>query len=408
LRALDRQVGYPYLAHALHALTPIECNHPANPTMACDEWWRVYINSNYFYTETPEHVSTSIVHEVWHLLLKHFEVSRMMGIPRELRDIANICEDLVINQMDDMWKKLPSFAVMPDKYDVPPNLTYREYWDIFKKRVKTITVTIPGIGGGKCGNCAHGHMEDYMLPPPRAAGPDSPADPGVSKARAEMIIRNVAADMIEHAGKGIGNVPGGWLRWANEILDPKVNWIEKIPVCLNGIISKAMGKTHVDHRRISRRQHFSPRIIQPGKVGETPHIAIVIDTSGSMADKQIAQGLAEVDGVLVALGSTVSVTVYFTDAAAADAQVVTSARELRPIGGGGTDMCQGFIAVEKDFEAGKIIKPALLIFVTDGYTGWPSQAPDWLDHCFILCLTENGTIPEWCKLPDHDSVRIET
>ena len=48
-------------------------------------------------------------------------------------------------------------------------------------------------------------------------------DGGLSRWQADLLRRQVAQDVITH-GKQPGTVPAGLLRWAEEVLSPKVNW----------------------------------------------------------------------------------------------------------------------------------------------------------------------------------------
>jgi len=381
-------------------------------TMACDEYWRLYINPNYFKAVTSDQTAMSLVHEVWHCLRKHFLRARALGVPREKAEICNICQDLEINQTDDLWRRLPSFVCMPDKYNVPEKLTFEEYWYLLKDRndLSQGTKFVLGAGypgSGNCGSCAHGHGDaDWMLPPPNAAGPDGEKVPGVSAARGEVIIMNTAASIQEAERLGRGTVPAGWVRWSKQVMHPKVNWFEKIPPALQGLMTRVLGDTFTDWRRISRRQHLSPLIVLPGKCGDRPRVAMLIDTSGSMSDKMLAQGLAEVDGVLTTLGWSVEVAVYFCDAAAAPAQRVTCASSLKPIGGGGTDIREGFAAIERDIAQNCYDKPSVVIVVTDGYTPWPEDRPKWLEHCFVVLLAKNGEKPNWLVAGDDELIEI--
>ena len=47
--------------------------------------------------------------------------------------------------------------------------------------------------------------------------------PGLPRWLADLLRRQVAQDVITH-GKQPGTVPAGLLRWAEEVLSPKVNW----------------------------------------------------------------------------------------------------------------------------------------------------------------------------------------
>ena len=78
--------------------------------------------------------------------------------------------------------------------------------------------------------------------------------------------------------------------------------------------------------------------------------------------------LAEVEGLLRALGLARQVRVLACDTAVAPAQRVSSARQVQLVGGGGTDMGAGIAAA-----AALRPRPAVTVVLTDGYTPWPAE-----------------------------------
>ena len=97
---------------------------------------------------------------------------------------------------------------------------------------------------------------------------------------------------------------------------------------------------------------------------------MVCDTSGSMTDSLLGMVLAEVEGLLKALGLARQVRVLACDYAVAPAQRVSSARQVQLVGGGGTNMGAGIEAA-----AALRPRPAVTVVLTDGYTPWPSAPP---------------------------------
>ena len=97
---------------------------------------------------------------------------------------------------------------------------------------------------------------------------------------------------------------------------------------------------------------------------------MVCDTSGSMSEDLLAKALAEVEGLLRALGLARQVRVLACDTAVAPAQRVTSARQVQLVGGGGTNMGTGIAAA-----VALRPRPAVTVVLTDGYTPWPAAAP---------------------------------
>jgi predicted metal-dependent peptidase len=128
-----------------------------------------------------------------------------------------------------------------------------------------------------------------------------------------------------------------------------------------------------------------------------PEVAVVCDTSGSMSEELLAAALAEVEGLLRALGMARQVRVLACDTAVGPAQRVSSARQVQLVGGGGTNMGTGIAAA-----AALRPKPAVTVVLTDGYTPWPPQAPKGTRVVVGLLGPGAPAAPEWAR-----SVRVD-
>jgi predicted metal-dependent peptidase len=126
------------------------------------------------------------------------------------------------------------------------------------------------------------------------------------------------------------------------------------------------------------------------------HVAVVIDTSGSMGQQDLEECLGEIEGIIKASGNRIGVNVYACDADVAATQRVFSARDVKLAGGGGTDMRVG---IDKAQE-GKP-QPDIIIVLTDGYTPWPDE-PIKPRLIIGLCGVERDSevaagCPPWAK-----------
>ena len=118
--------------------------------------------------------------------------------------------------------------------------------------------------------------------------------------------------------------------------------------------------------------------------------AVVIDTSASMTSDDLDTALAEVSGVIKAVGGTVQVIVC--DAHAERARTVRNPRDVKLIGGGGTDMRVGIDAAEALNPA-----PNVIVVLTDGDTPWPSTPTR---ARLIAVLTRDrgmSRLPTWAR-----------
>src|SRR5260370_52482 len=119
--------------------------------------------------------------------------------------------------------------------------------------------------------------------------------------QADLLRRQVAQDVIAHA-KQAGNVPGGLLRWAEEILSPKVNWRKVLAAELRRAVAEVSGAVDYSYRRPSRRAAVAGNVVLPALRRPVPDVAGVCDTSGSMTEDPLAAAPAEGEGLRRAPG----------------------------------------------------------------------------------------------------------
>src|SRR6202035_641004 len=124
------------------------------------------------------------------------------------------------------------------------------------------------------------------------------------------------------------------------------------------------------YRRPSRRSAVAGPVVLPALRRPVPQVGVVCGTPGSVSEGLVAMVLAEVEGLLRALGLARQVRVLACDAAVAPVQRVSSARQVELIGGGRTDMGAGIEAA-----AGLRPRPAVTVVLTDGFTPWPDGPP---------------------------------
>ena len=221
-------------------------------------------------------------------------------------------------------------------------------------------------------------------------------DGGLPSWQADLLRRQVAQEVVAH-GKQAGTVPAGLLRWAEEVLSPTVNWRAVLGAELRRAIAEVSGAVDYSYRRPSRRSAVAGPVVLPALRRPVPEVAVVCDTSGSMTEDLLAMVLAEVEGLLRALGLARQVRVLACDTAVAPAQRVSSARQVQLVGGGGTDMGAGIGAA-----AALRPRPAVTVVLTDGYTPWPAAAPKGMRVVVGLIGEHAPDAPSWTR-----AVRVE-
>jgi predicted metal-dependent peptidase len=341
----------PYLASALYSLTIVASNQV--PTMGVDRHWRCYVSQAFVETTDVPELAGVWIHEVSHLLRDHHgRAERLPAAGQGDHARVNIAQDCEIN--DDLIADglaLPADRVEPGTFGQPTGKLFEEY----------LPHIPPQPRFHDCGSGAHAGPADWEI----GAG-DGPG--GVSEVEAEALRRTTAEAMRAHQ-RGRGTLPAGWKRWADQVLEPVVDWRQVLRGAVREAVAWAGGAVDYTYRRPSRRSAALRGVVLPSLRRPLPSVAIVIDTSGSMGTDDLAMALAEVTGVLreVGVGGN-QVAVLACDADVHATSRVTSAQQVTLAGGGGTDMR---IGIERALALPE--RPGVVIVLTDGMTPWPSE-----------------------------------
>ncbi|MEV0271209.1 VWA-like domain-containing protein [Hamadaea sp. NPDC050747] len=340
----------PYLASALYSLTVVESQ--TVPTMAVDRHWRCYVSAEFVDRLPVAQLAAVWLHEVAHLLRDHHGRASLLP-PGQRRDHhrVNVAQDAEIN--DDLLadgQPLPEERVDPARLGLPTGLLFEQYLPLLPAHIHS----------HDCGSAAHGVARPWDLP-----GSDAGS---VSDVESQALRRSTAA-AIRQAARGRGSVPDGWVRWADGVLEPVVDWRRALTGAIREAAAWAAGAVDYTYQRPSRRSAALRGVVLPRLRQPVPRVAVVVDTSGSMDSEALATALAEIGGVLRAVGIGGNrVTVLSCDAAVHVARRVSTVGEVVLAGGGGTDMRIGIdaaIAVPDP--------PAFVIVLSDGYTPWPDE-----------------------------------
>jgi len=342
----------PYLASALFTLSVVPST--VVPTMAVDAFWRCYVNPSFVDATSVAELAGVWLHEVAHLLRDHHGRAERLPLPaRHDRVRLNLAQDCEINDdLTDDGIPLPDNHIRPATFDLPTGRLFEQY-------LPDIPSHAPWL---RCGSGAYGGVEPWDLP--------RHAAPGVSPIEARSLRRLTATAIRAHHSSS-SPVPLGWRRWADSVLEPTVDWRAVLAGSVRRAVGAASGAVDYTYQRPSRRATSVPRVVLPRLRRPVLSVAVVIDTSGSMNEHDLAAALAEVSGVLRAVGIRGDrVTVFSCDAAVGVAQRVFQVEQIELRGGGGTDMRLGITAA-----LARSPRPDVIVVFTDGETPWPEHPP---------------------------------
>jgi predicted metal-dependent peptidase len=381
---------YPYLASGIFGARVVPA--PGIGTVAVDPGWRLWADPDLTAGWTPAELGSVLVHHVCHLLREHGSRAGLAGVrPEESLTWIRSADAEINDDLVPAGLQFPGDPVLPRHLGCQPGQLAEQYFAAGRRarpQAEPPGSSGPGQRGSgpdksslDCGSGADGLGRPWQADQPGALPPW----------QARLLQRLVAQQCVS-AGKRAGNVPAGLLRWAQDVLEPKVDWRRALAAELRKAVADTAGAVDYTYRRPSRRAAAAGNVVLPALRRPVPEVAVVCDTSGSMSDDLLSASLAEVQGLLSALGLARSLRVLACDTAAGPAQRISSARQVELVGGGGTDMGTGIAAAARLRP-----RPAVIVVLTDGYTPWPDGAPRGSRVVVGLLGDDAPEAPGWAR-----------
>jgi predicted metal-dependent peptidase len=309
-----------------------------NPTL-CTNGKNIRYNSDFIKKLSLDEVRGVLCHEVMHCANQH--MSR-----RDDRDeiLWNIACDYAINSiLVNCGLSLPDGSLVDSAFQ---DMSAEE---IYSKLPPQPPEMLKGLDPGGCGR-----VED--------------SDTGEAQKNQTAQEWKIAVAQAAQQAKSIGEFPGALDRVIGDLIEPVLDWRELL-------------RRFVDTTAKNDYQWFPPnrRYIGAGLIlpslrsQELKNVTMVIDTSGSITDRDLQSFEAEVRSIIQDYRANTKV--IYCDAAvqAVEEFDADSLVELHPRGGGGTDFRPPFDHVEDSGEA-----PACLIYQTDGWcNSFPDKEPSY-------------------------------
>ena len=392
------QQRWPYVSNLLFNFTLVEVPHESLPTMGIDRRWRLYYSPDFVLGETPEALATVLLHEALHCLHDHADRFEALNRPTHEHPIWNYAGDAAINAVLDEGR-MPWTTVAPGRYATlaPYGVTDDMTTEAAFLAIMEYRAQHPEelIDVADCGSISGGLSRAYEIPV------DSEHSPGMRSDQQDIIRDRVAYDVIRHE-RDRGSVPAGLLRWAQDLLNPRIDWREALASRMRRDLASVAGRRDYTYARPSRRHEAmrlagSPAILPAMRQPAPPRVACVVDTSGSISTSELRGFLGEVIGITRALGVATAVSVIACDAKTYAPQRLQRQRDIESVrleGGGGTDMGAGLAAAEQLSP-----RPHIVVVFTDGYTPWPLSKPRRTDSVIVVVSdpATQSNVPAWAR-----------
>jgi hypothetical protein len=283
---------FPYFAALLWALEfiPVEGmveKMGAGGPIAVDKRGRCYYDPEVIMSWSVAECATVLIHEISHLLREHHNrADRLIKghclDPKSVETVINIFQDSEINDdfKNEPWPKNPE-PWMPDKCNKVFHLNLVD-GDFFENYFSKYLEKYPpkqgnsagqdqnpdqgsgqnqtqdqsqGQNPGKqsnqrqtnCGSVAHGQPQPWEKPE------NDEENPGLGEVEKEILRRQTAQAILDHAQKGVGKVPAGLARWAKAKLTVNFDPRKELQAAIRNAVIEVSGQVDYSWQKRSHR-----------------------------------------------------------------------------------------------------------------------------------------------------------
>lgn len=357
LKKLTKARAYLVLNHPFWASLALQV--PLVEDKNCRTGWtdgtKIAYNPGYIESLPEAAVVSFVAHEVGHpAFLHHLRV----GDREHIR--FNVAADYAINPiLKEAGFVIPDGWLCDDKYKGMSAEAIYSRLPNGKSQTGKGGGSGGGGGQGSGAGCGPGEVRKY----PGKDGKESSS----SERRKEESDWKTKVSQAAQVAKSRGEMPGGLERYVREFLSPKIDWRAVLASYLSDTLESDYSWQQPN------RRYLNSGIYLPSLAGEpSGNVLILIDTSGSISEKDMEMLAAEAQGIITSY--EIELDVVYVDSRFQGHQHFTSSDvplKLKPKSGGGTDYCPGF---EWAKENG--LFPSCAVYLTDGWcSSFPTETP---------------------------------
>jgi predicted metal-dependent peptidase len=369
------------------------------PTAATDGI-DVFYNAGFLGAMPSAHLDGVLLHEVLHAALGHV-TRRGTRDPRRW----NIAADVVVNGLiDQNGFELPDSAVRDEELR---DFSVEEIYTLLADReppdgephddlLERSPSPQSGSGADAPPRGARGDdpgENDAAAQGGEGDGSEESSAHGLSEARRRAIERHWRAAVQQAAavarGAAHGSLPGGVARAFALDDHPSLDW--------RTVLWRFLAPTATDFTGFDRRFVHSGLYLETLD-DQQLHVAVCVDTSGSIDDDLVAALLGEVQGMLRSY-PVLRCQLFYCDAELHGPYELSANDPIpHPVGGGGTDF-RPFFAALHDRTGDDA--PAVCVYLTDGFGDFPDEDPG---IATLWAVTPGGLDDE--KFPFGEVLRL--
>lgn len=344
---------------------------------------KLYIGYKLFMSMDYEHCCVFLVlHEALHILLMHLNPDRYRVFDHSL---FNLATDIVIDQFfkpsmviecfNQYNQIYPNYScdpnlTMPERYNLPRGEDAIFYYNaLLKKNLANLFKLFSKIRVCVCESEEHSHNGDSENQGENNIEGEGSLIPNITLDSPEMksVIIEVMYNLLEQEKRSRGTVPGGILRPIEEYLRPRMPVDVSSYFHIRELIADQRERSY---SRINRRTYNRGdlTIVYPSWIGYKNDVSVIVDTSGSMSDKDLKLAAGVIKRLM---DDGLDVVLYSADTQIQSTKQIFSFVGSDSIfnfkGGGGTDMAAVILEVTNKHD------PHVVVVITDGYTPWPTK-----------------------------------
>jgi len=305
---------------------------PTAATNGKDIFW----NADFFRSLSVPQMDGVLLHEVLHAALRHV-------IRRGTREplLWNIAADIVVNGIvKQAGMELPSGHIRDRDLE---HLSVEEVYELLWKEAKGYTLSDQDLLEPACSGTLSQHQKSILETYWQAA---------IHKAMTIARTQNA------------GNLPAGLARELEGLKEAQLDW--------RSYLWRYLVQTPTDFQGFDRR-FIGRGLYLETLEGETVHVFVAVDTSGSINAQLLQMFMSEVRGILGSYPH-LKCDLYYADADVYGPYTLEKAGPLpQPVGGGGTSFCPFFEKIQDQNRQGN----CLCVYLTDGFGNFPNPAPDY-------------------------------